>query len=148
MIKIIPQFSFADLQKDIEVDLQKVIEDFANKLFKAGINAVDLARAKTKANGGFGDISYRLRASIGCGLVVGGKLSEDRIYFPSIGEGEEGRVKGIAFLKQTASEVSMEDVALILVAGESYAGYVEALHDYDVITGTSKKLDKLFRELL
>lgn len=138
----------ADLEKDINESLNFQIRHVAEEMFEAGKKVVELARQKTRSEGSFNNITWNLRGSIGCVLLIDHELPSEFIYFPSVSQGEEGRIKGINFAKEIALLVDDGDPTLIFVAGEDYAGFVEAREDYDVITGSSYKFDKLFRELL
>ena len=69
----------------------------------------------------FGNITWNLRSSIGCGLVFQNALVES--YFP-MGTGDEGRGKGIDLLNECAAE-SEEEICVIVVSGENYAEFVQ-----------------------
>jgi|GEM_PF-1574983 len=148
MILLTADFSQADLEKDIRDSFESIVDDIAQNLFEAGCRAVDLARAKTKSEGGFGNITYNLRGSIGCVLVLNHSIADEHIYFPPLTAGEDGRQDGISYAREIALLVDEGEPVLIFCAGMFYAGYVEGLEDYDVITGSSKKLDSLFKALL
>jgi len=148
MFSITPGFSQGDLAKWINEDVDAIIYDMGEAMFKAGCKVVDLARAKTKAEGGFGNITWNLRGSIGCLLLINHRIPDEFIYFPSLGKGEEGRQKGIDYAREIALLVDDGDPLLIIVAGEEYAGYVQDMHDYDVIDGSTKLFDSLLKKVV
>lgn len=148
MISFRANFNPSDLQKMFNDDLQNILDEFAQKMFDAGKKVVDLARQQTKAEGGFGNITWNLRGSIGCALLINHELPEEYIYFPPLSQGEEGRQKGIAFAKEIALLVDDGDIILIMVAGEEYAAYVEAMEDYDVLSGSAMQFDSLLRSVI
>ncbi|RLJ80204.1 hypothetical protein [Pedobacter alluvionis] len=84
-------FLESELKKWMSDDVNSVIYDMAKALFKTGCKVIDLARAKTKSEGGFGDIVWNLRGSIGCLLVINHHIPDEFIYSPSVSKGSEGR---------------------------------------------------------
>lgn len=141
-------FNFSDLENDIRESLDFQIRSVADALFEAGKKAVDRARLQTRSEGGFGNITWNLRGSIGCVLLIDHELPSEYIYFPPVSNGEEGRKIGEDYAREIALLVADGEPTLILVAGMDYAGYVEARDGYDVITGSSLQIDKLFKSLL
>ena len=63
----------------------------------------------------FGNITWNLRSSMGCGLVFQNELVES--YFP-MGTGDEGRGKGLDLLNELAAETE-EEICVIVVAGDT-----------------------------
>lgn len=148
MFSITADFTPDDLSKWIKEDFDSVIYDMGKAMFQTGCKVVDLARAKTKSEGGFGNITWNLRGSIGCVLLINHKIPDEFIYFPTVSKGEEGRQKGIDYAREIALLVDDGDPVLIMVAGEEYAGYVEAMEDYDVISGSVMRFDSLLKSVL
>ena len=131
MISIEADFSFSDLEKDMQSELDKWFDALAQKLMATGRNITDQAIAKVKTNmpgGSFGNITYNLRSSIGCGLVVFGEIKED--YFP-FGKGDVGQQHGRELMAKVATGISKDDIGLIFVAGEKYGVFVQQ-KGYDV----------------
>lgn len=132
MISIEADFSFDDLEKDMQAELDKWFDALAQKLMQTGKNITDQAIAKVKGapftGMGFGNITYNLRSSIGCGLVVFGDIKED--YFP-FGKGDVGQQHGRELMAEVATEISKDDIGLIFVAGEKYGVFVQN-KGYDV----------------
>lgn len=135
MISIEADFSFKELEDDMQAELDKWFDALLEVYRKAGKNYVDRARAKTKAEGGFGNITWNLRGSIGYVLVKEGSVIET--YFPPISKGSEGLKIGEDFARELALlSDEGDDIMLVVVAGMEYASYVQAT-ERDVIRGSS-----------
>lgn len=133
MITIKADFSLADLEADMNADLEKWFDEISATLLQVGKESIDRQIAKVKPDTdaygkGFGNITYNLRSSMGCGLVRNGKVIET--YFP-FGKGDVGQTHGLALLDEIAGTIS-EGIALIVVAGEQYGVFVE-MKGFDVI---------------
>jgi hypothetical protein len=118
-------YSDADLQKWIQDDLDAWFDELAAEFLRVGKDMVDKARAKTRDDGGFGNITWNLRSSIGCAVVRKHTIKEDEIYFPPIGKGDLGHSTGIAYIKEIALLIDDGDIYLLFVAGMDYASLVE-----------------------
>lgn len=147
MIKITADFTDSFLEDMINSDVDKIINETAKSMFSAGKVITDKAVAKTKdgafTGGGFGNISYDLRSSMGCGLVKSNKVTQN--YFP-FGKTTTGKKHGKDLLTTVAAEIT-EEIALIFVAGENYAVFVED-KGYDVITMSFATFDPEFLKQL
>jgi hypothetical protein len=128
MITVTPDFNMSDLDSIINEDTDVWFDEMVDSLRQTGRMLVDRARAKTKADGGFGNITWNLRSSIGMCLVdETGSIVET--YFPPIGKGEHGNTIGrdlaerLAVYGREAKEMSM-----VFVAGEEYAVFVQQEH--------------------
>ncbi|GGG93482.1 hypothetical protein [Pedobacter zeae] len=148
MLNITSDFTQDEISNWIKEDLNSIIYEMGEVMFKAGCKVVDLARAKTKNEGGFGNITWNLRGSIGCLLLIDHNIPDEFIYFPPVSKGEEGRQKGIDYAREIALLVDDGAPVLIIVAGEEYAGYVQDMEDYDVIDGSTKRFDSLLKQIL
>ena len=135
MFSIQPDFSIKDIEDDFKEFEANITADLVAAMVKTLHTVVDKARA----NQTYRDITYNLRSSIGGIIVAESKIVE--IYFPPLRKGAEGRTKGIAFAAEIANLVDAGEITLIFVAGEEYASLVEA-NDKDVITGSSRKIEK------
>ena len=146
MINIQQNFSLSDIENDLNDFEEEIREDLIDMLRDAGKAAVDYARMKTREDGGFGNISYNLRASIGYAIADSGDLIE--LYFPSIGKGDHGEAAGKRFAEERALSSEFRDCAvLILCAGEKYAAILEA-KDKDVISGSVDEIVDFFNSNL
>jgi len=148
MFSIEADFNDSDLEAMIQEDLQAWFDEITEVLMEAGKDCIDRQIAKQRADvpgdgGGFGNITYDLRSSMGCAMIVNGKITET--YFPFT-KTSEGKQQGMSLLETVAGEID-EEIALALVAGEFYSVFVES-KGYDVLTmGKNKleiELDKLF----
>lgn len=113
----------------------------------AGETFVRDARIKTKAEGGFGDITGNLRSSIGYIIIKNGEQLD--LNFQPADSGTDkatGIAKGITFAEQIAERYP-KGLALICVAGMEYAAAVES-KGYDVITGSTLDLETKLKGLL
>lgn len=150
MIKITANFDLSALDKLIQVETDKWLDSILEKYRKAGKQFVERARAKVKgapfSGGGFGNITYDLRSSIGYLLMYNGKVIES--HFPTVSGGSNGTTTGDAYAREIASSsMYNEGIALICVAGMEYAHFVE-IKGYDVISGSSVHFDNELTQLL
>lgn len=133
MISIEAQFSIEALEKDMTDKLQVWFNSLAKKLMDTGKEMTDRAVAKVKTGvkpgTSFGNITFDLRSSMGCGLVINNTVKET--YFP-FGKTSEGKAHGLLLISSIAAKIQ-EDIALVMVAGEKYATWVEGT-GHDVIT--------------
>jgi hypothetical protein len=116
--------------QDIERWINEDVQDWINSLIEfyriRGRELVDKARAKTAAEQGFNNITWNLRSSIGmCIVDAEGNILET--YFPPIGKGAHGDKVG----REMAENIAlygrkMQEVSMVFVAGEYYAGFVQA----------------------
>lgn len=125
-LDITADFSFSDLDQWINEDLNNWFDAQANAMFIKGKELVDKARAKTREDGGFGNITWNLRSSIGCVLVKNHIILPEYIYFPQIGKGDRGHVTGVNYAREIATLEDDGDIYLIFVAGMEYASLVQA----------------------
>lgn len=149
MLNITADFKLNDLNNHLD----KFIEDAKNNLVevlkKVGASAVDRARSKVKTGpftgGGFGNITWNLRGSIGYVIVKDHQII-DR-YFPPLPDGDQGTTRGIKYAEEIALLLDDGDIILIVVAGEEYAYFVEA-KGYDVISGSEAHMESELRTAL
>lgn len=146
MFSIEAQFSTQDLEKMITDDMQKWFDEMAVDLMKVGKASVDKAIYKVSSGGYgkiFGNITFNLRSSMGCGIIVNNKVVDT--YFP-FGKGDEGRAHGLELLNRLASQV-VDDIELIVVAGEFYAGFVQA-KGFDVLAMSEATFNSEFLKFM
>lgn len=130
MIGITADFSDDDLERAIQEDLEGWFVNLSKSLMETGKNLVDKAIYRTSQGAYkkvFGNITYNLRSSMGCGLVLNNKLVDS--YFP-FGKNDIGKKHGMQLLETIASDTT-EDFVLVVVAGEYYSKYVQE-KGYDV----------------
>ena len=140
-------FNMKDIEDYINEKFNNWVDDIADTMFAAGKVIVDRARTQTKEEGGFGNITYNLRSSIGCVVVSNHQIQDKHIYFPKIGKGDEGHKQGIAYAREIALLLDDGDTMLIFVAGMEYASILED-NGIDVVSGSWEKFDAAFRKLL
>jgi len=132
------------IQKEIDRAVQEYKQEVLQAYRDAATVWMERARAKTKAQGGFGNITYNLRSSIGFLLLDNGR--EIAIEFETVGNGDAGAAKGMAYARELAG-IYTDGITLICVAGEDYAAAVES-KGYDVITGSSLYIEQDLADLL
>lgn len=145
-IKITPTFTKADLKKDIDASIKRMQKITISEISMVGLEFVRIARTKTKASGGFNDITGNLRSSIGFIVMYDGQILEEN--FERSSEGTDrgaGYQKGMEFARSVGKDYP-KGYALITVAGMEYAAAVEALN-YDVISGSTLDAKSLMREV-
>lgn len=110
-------------------------------LARTGEECVNRARESNT----YTDQTGNLRSSIGYVIVKDGhiiKLGD----FNTVKGGDEGKMSGVDFAKQLVSNFP-RGLALVVVAGMQYAGYVEAM-GLDVISGQELYAERRVKELL
>ena len=148
MISIEAGFNLNELEKMIEDDLQEWFKSIASELFETAKKQVDKAIAKAKPTEdtfgkAFGNITFNLRSSIGCGSVINGVLQET--YFP-YGKGDEGQANGLELLKSLVEEAN-EEICVIVVAGEKYGIFVQS-KGFDVLEMARGTFDDELKNVL
>ena len=128
-----------DLERWMQEDMQEWFDEITESYKRAGKVFVDRLRAKTKSDGGFGNITWNLRSSIGYLLLFDGEIVDT--YFPKIKGGTEGEKTGLEYAQEIALLVNEGGLQLIIVAGMGYASFVED-NDIDVLTHASKGFSK------
>lgn len=134
--KLTPAFTEADLQKQMDEIISRIVRVTKNELNQLGLEMLRNARMKTAAQGGFNDQTGNLRSSIGFILMYDGEVLHDD--FQASAKGTD-RATGVQKAKDTAEEIAAEKPegwAIILVAAMEYATWVEAKNK-DVITGST-----------
>lgn len=135
-IKITPAFTEADVQKDIDKFMDRVLRVTLAEISRVGDKFVTDARNKAPFDegpgGSFNDQTGNLRSSIGYIIVYDGKIVRENFDH---GGGPIGQKEGRDFAEYQAA-LNPTGWALITVAGMEYAAFVEA-KGYDVITGST-----------
>ena len=91
--------------------------------------------------------SGSLRSSVGGGVTRKGVIVKS-FGFGTILSGAEGSRKGRELLSRLALEYAVYDYALIIVAGEDYAVYVEAIEGKVVLSSARLRTDRALPRLL
>lgn len=142
MLKITADFNLNDLNRDLDKFIEDAQKKFVEVLKKVGKQAIDRSREKTKLQGGFGNITWNLRGSIGYVIVKDHQIIDK--YFPPLPDGDFGTIEGIKYAKEIALLLDDGDIMLIVVAGMEYAFFVET-KGYDVISGSSAHMESELR---
>lgn len=126
MISVTADFNMADIEAYIREEEEAWYDEIIDSLRQTGRRLVDKARAKTKDDGGFGNITWNLRASIGMCLVdETGKIVET--YFPPINKGAHGNKIGREMAEALAAAGrEAQEIIMVFVAAEEYAVFVQA----------------------
>lgn len=98
----------------------------------AGEYVVKAIRSGEMSN--WDDNTGNLRSSVGFVVCRKGRVIRQS-DFGVVLNGAEGSQKGIDLAKKLAAEYAQYDFALIIVAGEEYAVYVEAVNNRVVLAG-------------
>lgn len=128
-------------QNKINAYITRRIEERTNEIVDflrvKGMEYTRLARQKAfaSANYVYTNRTWNLVSSVGFGIAKSGLIVES--FFPVLRSGNEGAAKGEKVAERAAKELSgVDEIALVLVAGEDYASFVQA-KNYDVIANTS-----------
>lgn len=94
------------------------------------------------------DQTGNLRSSVGCVIMQDGKeiMNNFEVMPGPKGSGAEGAAKGLQLAYESAQSFPGSIVGVV-VAGESYAVYVEA-KGLDVLTGSSSEIGEIFKGYL
>lgn len=114
----------SDVEAYIQSETQVFFDELVDRIRQTGRTLVDKARAKTKSEGGFGNITWNLRSSIGYLIIYNNEVVET--YFPTVGDGGEGSATGERYAREIATLIDLyEGIQLVIVAGMEYATFVE-----------------------
>lgn len=97
---------------------------------EVGRDAVDGIRNGTMSN--WQDQTGSLRSSVGCVVARRGRIISEHGFGAVLG-GAQGASKGRRLARKLAAEHSAKDFCLVIVAGEEYAVYVEAVEGKAVL---------------
>lgn len=146
MFSIEANFNQSKIHSYIEKRIEERVNEIVAFLREKGTEYTTAARNKTLAGKPYTNRTFNLVSSVGFAIVRQGKVLES--YFPLLESGDEGRKKGEATAERAAKEYSeSDDVALVLVAGEYYASYVQETYDFDVTKLASGAFAKFLRNL-
>lgn len=135
-----------DVEAYIKAETEAWFDELVETFRQQGREFTKRARAKTKEDGGFGNITWNLRSSIGYCLMYEKKVVES--YFPKIIGGTEGEEVGRDLAERLANYGDYGDgIVLVLVAGEDYASFVAA-KGKDVIESSTTAFQTEITKLL
>jgi hypothetical protein len=124
MFNITANFTPNDVSSFIKQETDAWFKSLIEPFRVTGRDLVDRARAQTKAIGGWGNITWNLRSSIGYLLMYNGEVIET--YFPVLETGAEGSATGEDYARYVATLINeYQGVQLVIVAGMEYALLVE-----------------------
>ena len=121
------------------------VREIKTKAVKMLCKVGEIGHKLAVEHGSYQDQTGNLRSSIGWGVVQDGQLVRQG-GFTRFLQGSEGAQRGRDRLRELASQQG-RGIALIIVAGESYAIYVEAM-GFDVITFSELKCYALAKQLI
>ena len=130
-------FSLPQALGVLDAVAQRIQNTEEDVLITYGEEFCEVARA-TKT---YQDVTGRLSASIGYGLVLNGTIVRTGGFLG--GEGEE---EGMVALQKAAFDVSSDTLTLVLVAGMHYALYVER-KGYSVLDGARFSAEEILSRL-
>lgn len=130
MIEVKITTPMSEIDKYLEEAQKQLIQHIRDALIEAGREAVEEARA----NGQYQDRTGNLRSSIGAVVAMSGEVVWESDFNVVLG-GEEGAAKGRELALSKVIENSDAEFCIVLVAGEDYAIYVQAVHGLDVMAG-------------
>lgn len=146
MLSIKADFDFRTVHAEIQSEMDAWFDELLETFREQGREFTKRARAKTKAEGGFGNITWNLRSSIGYCLVYQNKVIET--YFPPIKGGTVGEDRGEELAERLALYGDYGDgIVLVMVAGMEYAAFVKA-KGIDVIQSSSAHFESQVKLLL
>ena len=123
--------------------VQEIKDEMVRRLQYIGERCIVQARS----HHGYTDRTGNLTASIGYGITRDGSLVYSSGFNAVKGGAGDGEKSGADFLGEIASTVGRRgEYTLIVVAGRSYAVYVQA-RGYDVLGGAELVADALFKKL-
>lgn len=134
---------FAGLQAEIEDEIDAVLVSVTHTMEEA----VKMARSKDGLSvKNFQNQSGALRSSIGFQIYDHGELFSENFEAVALPGADVGLREG-RLLAQEAAAPYKDTIVVVLVAGMDYALAVES-KGYDVITGTTDKLQKMLEEAI
>lgn len=139
-----PKFKKSDFNKLGVAMIQRIENAILSRFEYIGETFVNNARSKSRAEGGFGNITGNLRSSISYMILKDGKSVKEN--FEKSGNGNDGIQTSKALLRELKAKFNTGYV-LIVVAGMKYAASVES-RGLDVITGSSLIAEKELREAI
>lgn len=138
---IIPKTTMSTIRKTTSAKIETVKKGIINNFIRIGEECIKTA---TEA-GSYRDRTGNLRSSIGYVILVDGSIYQSA-QASKTKDGDEG----LATFKKVLPEIQgkyKSGIALIVVAGMSYAVYVES-RGSDVLTSAELQAEKLVKQLI
>lgn len=137
--------SIDEIDKEISDILYKVNKDIIRVLSYVGEKCVIEARNRSQEESWF-DQTGNLRSSIGYVIYHNG-LEVKSSSFPVVKNGNDGNKEGKSLAEHVASEYTTGYV-LVVVAGMSYADYVEAKDNKNVLASSYSLANSLVPKMM
>jgi len=132
------------IERIVMNEYKRNLDNIITRLKEVGESCIVHARRSGKYN----DITGNLRSSIGYTIIHDGEIVDLIVVEPTTGtkgRGEDGDPNAENLLKQIANEYS-SGITLIVVAGMSYAVYIEA-KEKDVLTSAEEVAREMLNDL-
>lgn len=131
----------AEIQQLVDKQIEEVDEQTLSQFKLVLARALQIQRAKVRANGGYNDDTGQLRSSVGGIIYKDGKVLYEDFELAPYGTDKapglnEGRSKALAELRESSGW------GITIVAGKEYASWVESNHGLSVLTDASKEVEK------
>ena len=124
----------------------KAVENATVEVF-GGVGAEVVEKIRNGELSSWDDQSGSLRSSVGGGVCCKGRIVKT-VGFDTVLNGSDGARKGKELLEKLAIEYARYDVVLIIVAGEEYAVYVEAIEGKVVLSSGLLHIEHTLMRLL
>lgn len=150
MIRLVPDMTPQEIDSLLKEQYDEMDRQTLEAFKRVLQRALEIQRAKMRADGGYNDDTGQLRSSTGGIIYRDGKVLFEDFKLAPYGTDktpglEEGRQKAFAELRES------KGWGITIVAGMEYASWVETNHDLSVITVASKEiaktLDQAFNEV-
>lgn len=150
MIRLELDMSPAEIERMIRQQIEEIDRQTLEQFKRVLARALDIQRAKVRANGGYNDDTGQLRSSVGGIIYKDGKVLYEDFKLAPYGTNKEpgireGRDKALLALRETSGW------GITIVAGKEYASWVELRHGLSVLIDAQKELvktlDQAFNEI-
>jgi len=132
-----------EVNEYMQKNIDRVEQLIVRNLSYVGESCLTAARSTNT----YKDRTGNLRSSIGYVVVKNGQIINKAIYEAGSGtDGKTGVTEGVKFMQEIARQFP-DGIALIVVAGMNYAGYVSA-QGYDVLDSAELQADKLVPQIM
>lgn len=140
----------AEIERMIRQQIEEIDRQTLEQFKRVLARALDIQRAKVRANGGYNDDTGQLRSSVGGIIYKNGKVLYEDFKLAPYGTNKEpgireGRDKALLALRETSGW------GITIVAGKEYASWVETRHGLSVLIDAQKELvktlDQAFNEI-
>mgnify|MGYP004527051035 CR=1 FL=1 len=143
---ITANFTDADIRSWMDRKIERRKTALVGRLFYIGEECLKQARGGHKYLNQTGNLC----SSIGYCILVDGAIvneGEWKAVSGGSGDGEEGKKQGLAYLHELAARQTGRGITFMMVAGMSYAQYVEAM-SLDVLDTSEQMAERKIREML